>query len=117
MMDDTDQAHRKAIIGNPNSTFWLYDSKTGFDLTHPPTPTSPTPTPNHTIRTTTLPITIFPAKSALVIIDMQNFFLSPQLGRPTTSNGLLAQHQLLKHAIPAARKSGVRVIWMNWGLT
>ncbi|EXJ62814.1 hypothetical protein A1O7_03254 [Cladophialophora yegresii CBS 114405] len=116
-MDNTDPSHRKAIIGNPSSTFWLYDSKTGFDLTHPPTPTSATPTPNHTIKTNTLPITIHPPKSALVIVDMQNFFLSPQLGRPVDSKGLVAQQQLLKYAIPAARKAGVRVIWVNWGLT
>ena len=116
-MDNTDPEHRKAIIGNPSSTFWLYDSKTGFDLTHPATPTSETLNPNYTIKTNTLPITIHPPKSALVIIDMQNFFLSPQLGRPKDSKGLLAQQQLLKYAIPAARKAGVRIIWVNWGLT
>jgi len=116
-MDNNDPDHRRAIIGNPKSSFWLYDSKTGFDLTHPDTPTSKRPTPAYSIKTTTLPITIHPPKSALVIIDMQNFFLSPQLGRPTDSKGLLAQQQLLKYAIPAARKAGVRVIWLNWGLT
>ncbi|KIX10149.1 uncharacterized protein Z518_01230 [Rhinocladiella mackenziei CBS 650.93] len=116
-MNNTDPTHRKAIIGNPNASFWLYDSSTGFDLTHRPTPTSPTPTPTYTILTTTIPITISPSKSALVIIDMQNFFLSPHLGRPSDSKGLLAQRQLLDHAIPAARKAGIRIIWLNWGLT
>ena len=48
---------------------------------------------------------------------MQNFFISPQLGRPPDGKGLLAQAQLLKHAIPAARKAGIRIIWLNWGLT
>lgn len=116
-MDNTDPNHRKAIIGDANSSFWLYDSTKGFDLTHPPTPTSATPTPNHSIKTTTVPITISPAKSALVIVDMQNFFLSSSLGRPKGSKGLLAQHQLLKYAIPAAHKAGMRIIWLNWGLT
>ncbi|KAL2417671.1 hypothetical protein ABEF95_013238 [Exophiala dermatitidis] len=116
-MNNTDTAHRKAIIGNPTGTFWLYDSTAGFDLTHPPTPTAASPTPNYKLSTTTLPITICPAKSALVIIDMQNFFLSPQLGRSSDSKGLLAQQQLLKYAIPAARKAGMRIIWLNWGLT
>ncbi|EXJ72138.1 uncharacterized protein A1O5_04642 [Cladophialophora psammophila CBS 110553] len=116
-MNNTDPNHRKAIVGNPNASFWLYDSETGFDLTHPPTPTSPTPSPNYTVTTTTLPITIHPPKSALVIIDMQNFFLSPNLGRPRDSKGLVAQQQLLKYAIPAARKAGIRIIWLNWGLT
>ncbi|KAK5199286.1 hypothetical protein LTR96_003343 [Exophiala xenobiotica] len=116
-MDNTDPSHRKAIIGNPEGSFWLYDSTTGFDLTHPPTPTSAGSDGNYTFKTTTLPITIAPSKSALVIIDMQNFFLSPQLGRPTDSKGMAAQQQLLKHAIPAARKAGIRIIWLNWGLT
>lgn len=117
-MDNTDPSHRKAIIGDPkSSTFWLYDSTKGFDLTHPPTPTSPSPTPNFAIPTTTVPVTIHAPKSALVIIDMQNFFLSPSLGRPKDSKGLVAQQQLLQYAIPAARKAGVRIIWLNWGLT
>jgi nicotinamidase-related amidase len=111
-------AHRKAIIGSrTSSSFWLYDSQIGFDLTHPLTPTSPPSDPRLTLKTTTAPITISPTKSALVIIDMQNFFLSPQLGRPIDSKGLKAQQQLLKYAIPAARKVGIRIIWLNWGLT
>jgi hypothetical protein len=116
-MGDTTTAtstHRKAIIGSrTSSSFWLYDSQTGFDLTHPPTPTSPPSSPRLTLKTTTAPITICPTKSALVIIDMQNFFLSPQLGRLVDSKGLKAQQQLLKYAIPAARKAGIRIIWLN----
>jgi nicotinamidase-related amidase len=108
--------HRKAVIGS-SSSFWLYDSTTGFDLTHPSTPTSPPLHPRVSIQTTTAAITIQPPKTALVIIDMQNFFLSPQLGRPKDGAGLLAQQQLLTHAIPAARKAGIRIIWLNWGLT
>ncbi len=116
IMNTTDPSHRKAIVGTAKS-FWLYDSETGFDLTHPPSPTSELLTPRYTISTTSLPVTIHPPHTALVIIDMQNFFLSPQLGRPEESNGLKAQHQLLTHAIPAARKAGIRIIWLNWGLT
>jgi nicotinamidase-related amidase len=118
-MNNTDTTHRKGIIGNPNSTnFWLYDSNDGFDLTHSPSPTSgASTTPRIKFQTTTLPITISPTKSALVIVDMQNFFLSPCLGRPSDSKGLQAQQQLLSHAIPAARKAGIRIIWLNWGLT
>lgn len=119
-MNNTNTSHRKGIIGNPTSTsFWLYDSTNGFDLTHPPTPTTPIPDTTTTVKfqTTTLPITISAPKSALVIVDMQNFFLSPSLGRPSDSNGLLAQKQLLNHAIPAARRAGIQIIWLNWGLT
>ena len=51
---------------------------------------------------------------------MQNFFLSPLLGRPSDladSPGLRAEKQLLERAIPAARKAGIQVVWLNWGLT
>jgi nicotinamidase-related amidase len=115
-MNTLDSSHRKAVIGT-QSSFWLYDSETGFDLTHPATPTSTQLVPRACINTTTLPITVHPAHSALLVIDMQNFFLSPSLGRPATSAGLKAQAQLLEHAIPAARKAGLRIIWLNWGLT
>lgn len=75
-MTANDQApgHYNAVIGNTKS-FWLYDSETGFDLTHPETPQSPSVKPSLTVKTTTAPVTIDPAKSALVIVDMQNFFL------------------------------------------
>lgn len=73
-VNDDDSSRRRAMIGNKQS-FWLYDSETGFDLTHPETPQSTTVSPSLTIKTTTSPITIDPAKSALVIVDMQNYFL------------------------------------------
>lgn len=41
---------------------------------------------------------------------------SPAFGRARGA-GHDACDQLVKHAIPAARKAGVRVIWVNWGLT
>ncbi|KIJ54896.1 hypothetical protein M422DRAFT_153239 [Sphaerobolus stellatus SS14] len=60
------------------------------------------------------PIVVQPNKTALVIIDMQNFFLHESLngdpkGRaivPTTVN-----------AIHAFRNAGMPVVWTNWGLT
>ena len=48
---------------------------------------------------------------------MQNFFLSPSLGRLATGAGNLAAKALLNDAIPASRKAGIRIIWLNWGLT
>ena len=111
-----DTEHRKAVIGSP-ANFWLHSTKTGFDLTHPSTPTSPPIYPQVTYQTVTAPVTVDPAKTALVIIDMQNFFLSPALGRSKDGNGWKAQEKLIKYAIPAARKAGIRVMWLNWGLT
>ncbi|KAF2477419.1 isochorismatase family protein [Lindgomyces ingoldianus] len=107
--------HRKSLIGSP-SNFWLHSTRTGFDLTHPSSPSIPTPGSKITIQTTTAPITISPSKSALIIIDMQNFFLSASFGR-SRGAGHAACDQLVTQAIPAARKAGIRVIWLNWGLT
>lgn len=117
--EQTGDSHRKAVIGNANSpgAFWLYDSKTGFDLTHPETPSTPIVDTAVTLETRDLPIKIDPAKAALVIIDMQNYFLSPGLGRYPDSNGLRAQKQLIEKAIPAARRAEIRIVWLNWGLT
>lgn len=83
MANGEDSSRRRAVIGNEKN-FWLYDSETGFDLTHPETPESSAISPSLTIETTTSPATIDPAKSALVIIDMQNYFLRyevPSLSR------------------------------------
>ncbi|KAF2448950.1 isochorismatase family protein [Karstenula rhodostoma CBS 690.94] len=107
---------RKSLIGSP-SNFWLHHTTYGFNLTHPFTPTTPVSTPTLTIQTTTTPIMIDPSKSALVIVDMQNFFLSPSLGRIPSGPGHIASDNLINHAIPAARKAGIRIIWLNWGLT
>ncbi|KAF5708196.1 Isochorismatase hydrolase [Fusarium mundagurra] len=69
------------IVGGKNN-FWLWTKKDGFDLTHPPTPDSPPIYPRITLNTRAEKATIDPAKTALVVIDMQNYFLSPLLGRP-----------------------------------
>ncbi|KAJ7900316.1 Isochorismatase hydrolase [Mycena olivaceomarginata] len=52
--------------------------------------------------------------TALVVIDMQNFFLHPELRDHPT--GLKCVDPLLK-AIPALRDAGVKILWVNWGLT
>lgn len=107
--------HRRAIIGSAKN-FWLHSSSTGFDLTHPSSPDSQPVEPRVMIKTSVEPITIDPAKSALVVIDMQNFFLSAAFGR-SRGAGHGALDQLVEHAIPAAREAGIRIIWLNWGLT
>ncbi|KAK8202139.1 hypothetical protein M8818_005665 [Zalaria obscura] len=112
----SEQQHRRAVIGNA-SNFWLHSTKTGrFDLTHPEHPSSPPCSPRLDLQTTTTPITVDPDKTALVIIDMQNFFLSESFGRKKGA-GHAASEKLQKFAIPAARKAGIRIIWLNWGLT
>lgn len=108
--------HTKSVIGNADN-FWLHSSRQNrFDLTHPSTPSATPITPRLDLATTTTPITVDPAKTALVIIDMQNFFLSEAFGRKKGA-GHAACDQLEHHAIPAARKAGIQVIWLNWGLS
>jgi nicotinamidase-related amidase len=95
------------------TNFWRYNKRGGFDLTRQK---------NHSmistniyLNTTTYPVVIDPTRSALIIIDMQNFFLHPSIR--THQTGLSACSQLLQHAIPAARKAKIQIIWLNWGLT
>jgi len=58
-----------------------------------------------------------PTKTALVVIDMQNYFLSPAFGRPSNSLGLQVVERLTKQAKPACRKAGITILWLGWGLT
>ena len=110
------QKHHKSVIGNADN-FWLHSSSDNrFDLTHPSSPSACPVTPRLDLQTSGAPITIDPEKTALVIIDMQNFFLSEAFGRKRGA-GHAACDKLVQDAIPAARKAGIRVIWLNWGLT
>ena len=109
----------RGLIGRPPS-HWLYDaSSMTFDLTRPLAPNFPVPSLSASVpmTTTTKSLLISPPKTALVIIDMQNFFLSTHLGRTPDSAGNKAAQRLLETAIPAARKAAIQIIWLNWGLT
>lgn len=57
---------------------------------------------------------IDPAKSLLVIIDMQNYFVHPSIR--DHSEGLKTVEPLLK-VIAKCRKEGIQVCWLNWGIT
>ncbi|GAB7361605.1 hypothetical protein MBLNU230_g1657t1 [Neophaeotheca triangularis] len=58
---------------------------------------------------------IEPQRTALVIVDMQNYFLHPQL-RPNAQLGRAAVGPTLD-MIRAFRANGMKVLWLNWGLT
>jgi len=60
------------------------------------------------------PIIIQPNKSALVIIDMQNFFLHESLGGDPLGRAIVPTTVNL---IRAFRDAGMPVLWTNWGLT
>lgn len=103
------------VIGGKDN-FWIWSKENGFDITHPPTPTSPHVYPRITLKTNAENATIAPSKTALVVIDMQNYFLSPLLDRPPHSLGLKLVERLVEEIIPACRKVGIPVVWLGWGL-
>lgn len=106
-----------SVVGNPKSKFWLFDPENGYDLTHP---SSPDDAPvGHRIRllTSTMPVTIAPAKTALVVIDMQNLFLSPAMFGKVRGEGHDAEDLLLSTGIPAARKAGIQIVHVTWGIS
>lgn len=115
-------------IGKDPIKHWTYDPSTGLiDMSRPGSDGSKAGTrPLVTIQTTTNPVRLDPKSTALIIIDMQNFFLSPALrggnhsnpaAAPAPSPGITAANTLLSTGIPAARKHGIQVCWVNWGLT
>ena len=107
------------IIGGPKN-FWLYSQSDGYDLTHPPTPDAPPiypRIPRIPLETTKCRAAIDPAKIALVVVDLQSYFLSPSLGRPSDSVGMTVVDNLQKYAVPACRKASIPIVWLGWGLT
>lgn len=62
-------------------------------------------------------MTVSPVKTACVVVDLQNYFLSPLLGRPADSGGLKVLGKLVEHVIPACRNGGILVVWRGWVLT
>lgn len=98
----------------PKGSQWIYDpdSKT-YDLTRG----LPSPSPLRISLTQGPPdnsVLISPASAALVVIDMQNFFLHPSCRSHPA--GLAAVDPLLR-TIERCRTAGVQVVWLNWGLT
>jgi hypothetical protein len=108
------------ISGAPNTTVlgnyynnWVKPSPDIFDLTRSgssPITTSLT-IPMLGSRKTAI---IEPTRSALVIIDMQNFFLHPELSPKATGGRKAVQPTL--NMIDGFRSKGMKVLWTNWGL-
>ncbi|KAI1089430.1 Isochorismatase hydrolase [Rostrohypoxylon terebratum] len=95
----------------PKGDEWTYnrDTKT-YDLTRGVS------SPGFNIRTTQGPdasVTVAPALSALIVVDMQNFFLHPRCSDHPT--GLAAVDHVLG-VIKKCREVDVKIIWLNWGL-
>lgn len=58
---------------------------------------------------------IEPSRAVLAIVDMQNFFLDPTLA-PAATKGRAAVQPTV-NMINAFREAGMKVTWVNWGLT
>jgi nicotinamidase-related amidase len=53
-----------------------------------------------------------PHRSAIIVIDMQNFFGSEKLGRGPAARDIVPN---LNRLIAGGREAGLRVAWVNWG--
>ncbi|KAB5578214.1 isochorismatase [Coniochaeta sp. 2T2.1] len=97
----------------PPGEEWHYDRKSKtYDLSrnhgHPAYKLRTTQGPEETF------ITVSPSITALVVVDMQNFFLHPKCRDHPL--GLAAVEPTLK-VIAKCRQLGIQIFWLNWGLT
>ncbi|KAI8629625.1 Isochorismatase hydrolase [Xylariaceae sp. FL1651] len=96
----------------PSGDLWLYYSDTkSYDLTRNVS------APGYSIATTQgasdTTIILAPSLSALVVVDMQNFFLHPRCNDYPA--GLDAADRILE-VVKKCRDIGIQIIWLNWGL-
>lgn len=101
-----------AILGNYYNYWKLTNNKTTYDLTRSDrlAVTAPKVIPMIGSRKQAV---IEPNRTAMVIVDMQNFFLHPQLS-PHAINGRKAVQPTL-NMIKAFRETGMKILWVNWG--
>lgn len=106
----------KLTFGPPGDE-WTYDKRTKtYDLTRGASSSSSSP-PLKIALTQGVPgatLLVDPSRTALVVVDMQNFFLHPSCRSHPA--GLAAVAPLLA-TVAGCRAAGVRVVWLNWGLT
>ncbi len=50
-------------------------------------------------------------------MDLQNYFISSILGRPSDSVSLKGVDKLVEQVISSCRKAGILIVWLGWGLT
>ena len=106
-------ATNSTILGNYYNYWSLTNNKTTYDLTRSDRMpvTKPKSIPMIGSRKEAI---IEPSRSAFVIVDMQNFFLHPQLS-PKAVKGRNAVQPTL-NLIDAFREEGIKILWTNWGL-
>lgn len=109
-------SNKKIVVGTLDN-FWLWSPEEGYDLSRPSNPDSTPVLSSLHLECQVSNITIDPAKTALLLIDLQNFTLNRALRRDLPLEMFQAKKTLLEYGIPAAKKAGIQIIWLNWGLT
>jgi hypothetical protein len=101
------------VFGNSRN-FWKSSKEEGFDLTLPPTPDSEPVEPRLKLQCALTAVAVDPAKTALLIIDLQNYDLHEPLGNDNPEF-YRAEETILQYAVPAARETGIKIIWVTTG--
>ncbi|KAG8703620.1 hypothetical protein FRC09_004063 [Ceratobasidium sp. 395] len=101
--------------GDPNTnSYWIEHPSGLVDLSHP---NSSTPDSNKRVVEFDVAgerkVRIEAGASALVVVDMQNYFLHPELRDHPTGVECVSR---LVDVLPRLREEGVHIIWLNWGL-
>lgn len=108
-------ADKSILVGTGDST-WIWSSH-GWDLTQLPDCRTSHPDYGVDIECELVNVKVDPAKTALLIIDMQNIGLHKALDPPSAPAMYAAEKAIYNYAVPAARKLGLQIIWLDWGLT
>jgi hypothetical protein len=101
------------VFGNSRN-FWKWSKEEGFNLTLPPTPVSEPVESRLKLQRALTPVAIDPAKTALLIIGLQNYDLHEALGNDN-AEFYRAEETILQYAVPAARETGIQIIWVTTG--
>ncbi|KAI5924034.1 isochorismatase [Camillea tinctor] len=103
----------KELKFGPPGDEWTFDKESKvYDLTRGRA--SPSLCLQSTHGLPGISFTLAPALSALVVVDMQNFFLHPRCyDHPS---GLAAVDKTID-VVRKCREVGIKIIWLNWGLT
>ncbi|KAF4551561.1 Hypothetical protein D9617_13g100620 [Elsinoe fawcettii] len=104
------------VVVGPANNFWIWSPTEGWDLTRQANGARVRLRSAISIECETSNVIVDTELTALLVIDMQNFALSGLLWNVEDSV-LDAEKAIMSHAVPAARKLGIQVIWLNWGLT
>ncbi|EIN14731.1 Isochorismatase hydrolase [Punctularia strigosozonata HHB-11173 SS5] len=98
----------ETFVGN-DYNFWNC-TEDGWDLTRGASSNAIT----LNVGGTKSPIIVAPEKSALILIDMQNYFIHPNLSSTSVGRDLIP---VMNETIFAFRKNNIPVMWVQWGLT